>query len=374
MSTPLQHRARAANDLGFRLLSHLTNQKGETGENVFLSSMSVAIALAMTYNGASGGAREALHTILGVGESSLEDLNNANAALIDSLSALDPKVTIAIANSIWAAAGHTPAPEFARRIADQYAGKVANVDFSASEEAARVINEWVAKNTHGKISDLLTAGNVRNALLILVNAIYFKGTWTTPFDKDRTFEAPFTCGDGSQKPMPMMQQSGKWHYSDTEMFQGIVLPYGEGRVSMHVLLPKPHVSLAAFREYLTSERWHDWPRHAHQRRGSILLPRFKARSSKDLVDALAAIGGRGFTGPSFQEMGVGDLVIASVIHAAVLEVNEEGAEAAAATAVVMERSLPQNHFDMVVDRPFFFAICDQETGAILFSGWILNPE
>ncbi len=172
----------------------------------------------------------------------------------------------------------------------------------------------------------------------------------------------------------MMAQSGVWYYSETEMFQGIVLPYGERRVGMHVILPKPDVSLDTFQEYLTSERWNEWPRHARRMEGDVLLPRFKARYKKDLVEALVALGGKGFTGPAFPGMGVGDLIISAVIHEAFLEVNEEGAEAAAATAVVMTRSRPPDHFSMVVDRPFFCAICDQETGAILFMGWILNPE
>ncbi|MCP4549370.1 MAG: serpin family protein [bacterium] len=374
MRAPLTNRAKAGNDLGFRLLSHLAAAEDAAGKNVFLSSFSIAIALAMTYNGADGEAKEALSAILGLDDSNLEELNEANAAFLAMQDGLDPKVTLAIANSIWVATGLTLAPEFVRRIGDHYAGKVANLDFSAPVEAARVINEWVAKQTRGKIANLLSPPTVLDAIVILVNAIYFKGVWTNQFDKRYTSESVFTCADGRRKRLPMMAQSGIWHYSETEMFQGIVLPYGERRVGMHVLLPKPDVSLGTFQEHLTSERWKEWPWHARPSEGDFVLPRFKARYKENLVEALVALGGKGFKGPAFPGMGVGDLRISAVIHEAVLEVNEEGAEAAAATAVVMTRGGPSLRFSMVVDRPFFCAICDQETGAILFMGWILDPE
>ncbi len=375
MSTPLTNRAKAGNDLGFRLLSHLAATEDAAGKNVFLSSFSIAIALAMTYNGADGEAKEALNAILGLDDSSLEELNEANSAFLSMQDGLDPKMTLAIANSIWVATGLTLAPKFVRRIADHYAGKVANLDFSAPAEPVRMINEWVAKKTSGKIVDLLSPPTVLNAILVLVNAIYFKGVWTNQFDKNCTSERMFTCADGGRKRLPMMAQSGVWHYFETKMFQGIVLPYGERRVGMHVLLPKPDVSLDTSQEYLTSEHWNEWPWRAHPTEGDVVLPRFKVRYKEDLVEALVTLGGKGFTGPAFPGMGVGDLVISAVIHEAVLEVNEEGAEAAAATAVVMTRGgPPPRRFNMVVDRPFFCAICDQKTGAILFMGWILDPE
>ena len=374
MSIALKKRSDATNELGFRLLYHLA-AGDQAKENVFLSSFSISIALSMAYNGADGQAKQALNAILGLGDSSLADLNQANAAFLALQDGLDPKVTLAIANSIWVMAGQTLAPDFVQRVSDHYAGKLENLDFSEPVEAARVINGWVATETRGKISELVTPAALVDAILVLVNAIYFKGVWTNPFDERRTSEGSFTCADGQAKQLPMMVRGGSWHYSATDMYQGIVLPYGERRVGMHVILPKPGVSPASFQQYFTLDRWTEWLKQASPMDGDIVLPRFKARDAKNLTSALTDLGGEGFTGPAFPGMGVGDLGISSVIHEAVLEVNEEGAEAAAATAVVLSRGAPtSNRFSMVVDRPFFCAICDGHTGVILFMGWITNPE
>lgn len=375
MSKPIEKRANATNDLGFRLLFHLAATDDAAGKNIFLSSFSIAIALAMAYNGAVDEAKRALSSILGLGDSSLEELNETNAAFLALQDGLDPKVTLAIANSIWVATGQTLAPDFVQRVSHHYDGKIENLDFSKSDEAARVINGWVALKTDGKVSNLVSPSALSTAILVLVNAIYFKGIWTNQFDERRTSEREFNCADGQLKRLPMMVQRGTWRYSETKMYQGIVLPYGERRVGMHVILPKPDVALDSFQEYFTSRRWNEWLREARRMDGDISLPRFKARFSEDLTEALVALGGQGLTGPAFPGMGAGDLRISGVIHEAVLEVNEEGAEAMASTAVAIARGgPPPRRFSMVVDRPFFCAICDEETGAILFMGWILNPE
>ena len=375
MSELLKSRAEAADELGFRLLAYLSAAEKSEGGNVFLSSFSIAIALAMTYNGASGEAREALGALLGLDGLSLEALNEANAAFLAMSDGLDPKVALALANAIWVATGFDLAPEFVERMESQYAGKAASLDFSVPSEAARVINEWVAAQTHDKVQELLSPQDLSaDAILVLVNAIYFKGAWTHSFDKGSTSERAFICADGRRKQIPMMARSGDWQYSETDMFQGIVLPFGEGRVGMHVLLPKPEVPFEAFREHLTSERWREWPLAARPTHGRLVLPRFKACYNEDLVEALVALGGEGFRGPGFRGMGVGDLRVGVVAHEAVLEVDEEGAEAAAATAVVLSRGAPSPGFSMIVDRPFFCAIRDRETGVSLFMGWILDPE
>jgi serpin B len=373
MSTSLTNRAGAANDLGFRLLSYLTAAEDAAGKNVFLSPFSIAIALAMTFNGADGRAKEALNGLLALDGSSLKELNESNATFLAMRNTLD-RVTLAMANSIWVMTGYALAPAFVRTIADHYAGKVANQDFSVPEDAARVINQWVAKQTQEKIQNLLSPEHVKDAILVLVNATYFKGIWTNQFAKELTSKRIFTCADGSRKRLPMMRQSGTWRYSENETFQGIVLPYGERRVSMHLLLPKADVPLDTFQEYFNLERWKEWTLFAKPAEGHLLLPRFKARYKEDLVHALVSLGGEGFRGPAFPGMGVGDLRISAVIHEAVLEVDEEGSEAAATAAVRTPGGDLSHRFSMAVDRPFFSAICDQKTGVILFMGWVLDPE
>ena len=359
----------ANNDLGFRLLSQLVEQ--DVGKNVFLSSFSVAIALAMTYNGAEGKTKQAMAEVLGLTGLGLQEVNEANAAFMSMQDGLDPKVQLAIANSIWVGNGIELAPDFIRRIRDYYSGEVANIDFS-DPGAADIINRWVAGKTGEKIRELVTSGDVRSAILILINAIYFKGIWTSQFDEEKTEERAFTLLDGSRKQHPMMSQSGYYDYYENESFQAVSLPYGERRISMYVFLPKPTISIGEFQKALTTENWQQWMSRFHKMEGDVVLPRFKVEYGVDLLPNLVALGGGELAGVDFLSMGAGPLVISQVIHKTFVEVNEEGTEAAAATAVLMLMGIVQR-FSMIVDRPFFCAIRDNETGTLLFMGFVPDP-
>ena len=360
----------ANNKLGFELLSRLV--KNDVGENVFVSSFSVAIALAMTYNGAENQTKEAMADALGVAGLSLEEINTANAAFMSMQDGLDPKVELAIANSIWARLGIVLARDFIRRISDHYAGAVNNLDFG-DPSAAETINRWVSDKTHERIRQLVTPPLVFGSEVILVNAIYFKGIWTTQFAEENTKQGAFTLLDGSVKSCPMMSQSGHYEYYETETFQAVSLPYGERRVSMYVFLPKPTVPFRDFQTQLSVKTWQHWVSQFRVRKGDIVLPRFKLEYGKDILSALVDLGGGGLAGPDFLGMGAGPLVISHIILKTFLEINEEGTEAAAATAVVMARS-PTPRFSFEVDRPFFCAIRDNETGALLFMGYVVEPN
>ena len=362
-------RADASNDLGFRLLSQLVER--DSGKNVFLSPFSVAIALAMAYNGAEGRTKEALAKVLGFTGLGLERVNEATAAVMSMQDHLDSRVHLAIANSLWAPNGRELASDFIQRIEGYHRGEVANVDF-ADPAAADTINAWVAGKTNGKIKELVTPSMVASAILILINAIYFKGMWTLPFDEELTEEGPFALPDGSQKLCPMMSQSGHFDYTENESFQAISLPYGDRRARLVVILPRPTISTEEFQRTLTAENWRGWMSGLFEMEGDIVLPRFKVSYGTDLLPNLVALGGRELAGVDFLGMGAGPLVISRVIHKAFVEVNEEGTEAAAATALTMSMGLSYR-FSMVVDRPFFFAIRDTWTGALLFMGFVLDP-
>jgi len=338
---------------------------------VFLSSFTVAIALAMAYNGAEGKTKQAMAKVLGLTGLGLQEVNEANATFMSMQGGLDPKVQLAIANSIWACNGIELAPDFVRRIRDHYSGEVVNLDFS-DPGAADMINEWVASKTNEKIRELVTSGDVRSAILILINAVYFKGIWTTQFDEEKTEERAFTLLDGSRKRHPMMSQSGYYDYCENELFQAVSLPYGERRISMYVFLPKPTISTDRFLKALTVENWQQWMSRFHEMEGEVVLPRFRVEYGADILPNLVALGGGEFAGVDFLGMGAGPLVISKVIHKTFVEVNEEGTEAAAVTAVLMPTGLG-HRFSMVVDRPFFCAIRDNETGVLLFMGLVLDP-
>lgn len=366
--------AAANNDLGFRLLSGLIAKDAD--QNIFISSFSVAIALAMIYNGAEDKTKEVMAATLGLTGLSLQQINEANAAFTSMQQSLDPKVQLAIANSIWVRQGIEPSAEFIHRLATYYAGQVTSLNFGDSG-AADTINRWVAGKTHHKITQLVSADVVRPAIMLLINAIYFKGIWTTQFDPDRTRERAFILPDGSRKQHPVMFQSGHYDYYETQHFQAVSLPYGEGRISMYIFLPKPATSLREFQKDLTLDNWRNWMRRFRKKEGDIGLPRFKMEYGIDLLPILTAMGSREFAGEDFRGMGAGPLIISNIIHKTFVEVNEEGTEAAAATALAMTRSAMMMTFDkfrMVVDRPFFCAIQDNTTGALLFMGFILDPN
>lgn len=359
----------ASNDLGFRLLTQLAAT--EDGKNVFLSSFSAAIALSMAYNGAEGETKQALARLLGVDGLDLAEINEASTALMAMADGLGADVRLAIANSIWLRNGISASPNFIGRIVEHYRGQVASLDFTTME-AVKTINHWVSRETQGKIAELVTLNLIRDAILILINAIYFKGIWTNKFDAEKTSERPFTLPDGSQKSHPMMAQSGRYHYFENELCQAVSLPYGDGRVSMLLFLPRPTRSLDDFLRALTPENWSQWIAHFVQMKGSIVLPRFKVEYGTDLFPTLVELGGDALRAVDFLGMGAGPLMISHVIHKTFIEVNEEGTEAAAATAVLMTRSIEPS-FQMVMDRPFFCAIRDNETGMLLFIGVLNDP-
>jgi serine protease inhibitor len=368
----------AANtQFAFKLFAELT--KSNIEHNVFVSPASVALALGMAYNGARGETARAIARTLELGEMSLDALNRANAALLESLRTIDAHVALAIANSLWGQQGISFAPDFLSRNQDLYRAEIATLDFG-DPSAAATINAWVARNTGGKIETIVDQLD-RSAIMVLINAIYFKGSWAKAFDPRRTRQLPFTLPGGRQKQLPMMAQTGKFDYYALPGFQAISLPYGAGRASMYIVLPEQRSSLRAFRRELTHKSWESWLRHFRQSEGTIVLPRFKLAYESTLNDALTSLGmGMAFDRRAdFSGMfadGKPSATIDEVKHKTFVEVNEQGTEAAAATSIGMIRMTmsPQRNFSMIVDRPFFCAIRDNQTGTLLFLGTIVDPE
>jgi len=367
--------------LSFKLFRELL--KKQPNENIFISPASVAIALDMVYNGASGKTQQAIAETLELQGMSLQEINQGNAALKLTLSNPDPEVQISIANSLWAGEAEPFKPEFIEKIQHFYSAEVKNLNFGTSG-ASNIINDWVKENTNGKIDkivDEISSGTV----FVLLNAIYFKGTWKYEFPPEATKQQPFTLLNGTQKQHPMMfRQVSNLQYYQNEMFQAISLPYGEGRLSMYIFLPFKEVSLKTFYESLNAENWQKWlnqfdsPDKSGEHTGEILigLPRFKLEYSIELNDALKALGMEiAFQeGADFSAMTPSRLRIDLVKHKTFVEVNEEGTEAAAVTGVAITRGISDEMIEMIVDRPFFLVIRDNQTGTILFMGSIVEPE
>jgi serpin B len=357
----------------FKLFKEVLKQNSD--KNIFISPSSVAIALSLTYNGARGETQENMAKTLELQRMSRHEINQANARLRVTLENLDPNVQFSIANSIWAREGIHFHPDFVQKSKNFYKAKVMELNFNDSS-AASTINAWGKQSTNGKIDNIIDEVE-SDSILFLLNATYFKGSWTTPFSKDTTQERPFTLLDGTKKQHPLMFQSGNYKYHESEKFQAISLPYGEERLSMYIFLPNQGVSLQEFYESLSAENWESWMKQLSYQEGSIGLPRFKFEYDIVLNDVLKSLGmGIAFDAGKANFSGMqqtpSPLYIDEVKHKTFVEVNEEGTEAAAATSVVMEKEFVVP-FDMVADRPFFCTIQDNQTGTILFIGSIVEP-
>ncbi len=359
----------------FKLFSEILKQDGK--KNVFVSPSSVAIALSMAYNGANGETQQAIAQALEMQGMSLSDINQSNANLKTSLESSDPAVQLTIANSLWARKGVDFKPEFIQQNQAFYDAEVKSLDF-ADPSAPNQINGWVKKNTQGRISEIVDRINA-DQVMFLINAIYFKGKWMNEFDKSQTIDQPFTLANGHEKQHPMMSQRGEYRYTENQQFQAVSLPYGKGRTSLYVFLPKPNSNLAEFQKTLTAENWQAWMKTFGQREGSIHLPRFKMEYETQLKKSLSALGMGIAFDPSkadFSNLSTTPTRIDEVKHKTFVEVNEEGTEAAAVTSVGIRATsvrIEVAPFSMTVDRPFFCAIRDNKTGEILFMGAIVDP-
>ncbi len=368
----------ATNDFGFRLYRELAATEG----NIFFSPVSIELALGMAYNGARGSTRDAMARALGYGDLSLDAVNGANAQLLQLLANPDPKVDLYIANAVWARQGVTFDTGFMERCRTSFLAEPFTVDFK-NADAANQINAWVKGKTRDKINEIVSADAIREALMVLTNALYFKAGWTDAFPQGATTEAPFTTGDGSKVTVPLMHRSGSFEYTENEQVQMIRIPYQGQFVGMTVILPKPGITVASVAESLNGETWKTWSKSMTPQSGRLALPRFKTDFSTSLKPALSALGMGVAFDPSQADLnGIlppdatsERVYISDALHKTYLSVDEQGTEAAAATAVIIGiTSVPVDRFEMIVNRPFLLAITDKPTGVVLFLGSISKPR
>jgi serpin B len=271
-------------------------------------------------------------------------------------------------------------PVFLQRNKQFFGAEITNLDFNDPSSPSK-INSWVKDKTSGKIDKIIDQIDSM-AVLYLINAIYFKGAWADEFKKADTKDEPFKTAGADQPNVPMMHRSGSYRYVESEGFQAVSLPYGGGRVSMYVFLPSESSSLAEFQRSLTAQNWDQWMSRFVKTPGDLGLPRFKLEFEATLNDSLTSMGmGLAFDADRANFKGIADssdnISISRVKHKTYCDVNEEGTEAAAVTSVEMVATSamrPQKRFRMIVDRPFFFAIRDNETGTLLFMGSVVDPR
>ena len=363
---------------GFNLFNEI--RKTEQDKNIFISPFSVSLALAMTLNGAAGETEQAMTNTLQLQGLDSEAINVGYAGLRHTLLIADPKVTLAIANSLWTRQGVSFNQSFLQRNAQFFGAEISALDFT-DPRTVETINQWVDTNTNGKITKILDEIDPA-AVLFLINAIYFKGTWQREFDPSETQEGPFHLAKGDVKQVPMMRQERQYPYYRGENFQAISLAYGDGRMRMYIFLPDGESDLNSFLENLNAENWENWMSRFHGQDVSLVMPKFKLEYERNLNDTLKALGMDIAFAPNLADfsrmapletLGV-NLYIGEVLHKTFVEVNEEGTEAAAVTSVgVRATSVPPPPIPFTIDRPFFFAIRDNETKTVLFMGIVVEP-
>jgi serpin B len=367
----------------FGLYEFLAEQQG--GKNLFYSPYSISLALAMTYTGARGETEEQIADALAFSLPQ-DQLHSAFNALDQELArrgeGADGKdeegFRLNIANAIWGQEDYTFLDTFLDTLAVNYGAGLRVLDFAAAPEEARsTINEWVSEETEGKIENLIPRGVLGSLTrLVLTNAIYFNAAWAYPFEEGATSDGPFTRLSGDRVTVPMMRQTESFGYAKGDDYQVIELPYDGSEMSMVILLPDTG-RFEAFEDSLSAERLQAIMGDVTYRQVALTVPRFEFESSFGLNEALSELGmpaafseAADFSGMT----GSKALFISDVLHKAFVSVDEEGTEAAAATAVVMtESAMPEQPVELTADRPFVFLIRDIETGAILFVGRVLDP-
>jgi serpin B len=373
--------AAADNAFGFRLLKAV--QKTSPSGNIVLSPVGAALDLSMALNGAEGQTRQEMLAALSLSGLDLGAINAANAQLIKVIRTPAKNITSSVADSLWVDSRRaTLRPDYAKQTQAWYDAEMADLDFS-SPSAANRINSWASKETQGRISRVIDRIDPAD-LALLVNVVYFKGQWTHKFDKAQTQQRDFTLAGGSVKQVPRMAQSGHFDYFETPQMQAIRLSFGEGDLVMEVLLPAKSSSLGALEAELTLEHWTGWQAQYAPRSGKIELPRFELKSNYRLNEPLQTLGmKRAFHSEGAQLTGMfsaassqpsaGRFFISSVLQSTYWTVDEEGSEAAAATTTGIRTTAVVRPFQMNVDRPFFCAIEDRRSGALLFIGAIYDP-
>jgi len=374
----------ANNQFAINLFRYLRNDPENQEQNLFFSPLSISSALAITYEGARGTTAEEIQEVFHFpvdNATRREGFQDVNVGINSGNSGYSLKT----ANALWAEKTFPFLPEYTRIASQYYGATIKNLNFISQPDQSRAtINRWVADQTNDKIQNILPAGSITPLTrLVITNAIYFKGTWALQFDKSLTHDETFTIAPGNTVNVPMMQITGeqsRFKYAETGTFQAIEMPYSHKngkKLSMLVILPKEN-NLASVEGSLTAGTLSDLVHSMSEEQVPVYFPRFRLTTEYDLKNTLGSMGMPTAFSRSADLSGMDgkrDLYISDVIHKAYVDVNEEGTEAAAATAVTVNTlaiEIPAKEFR--ADHPFVFFIMDDDTGDILFMGHVINPD
>jgi serpin B len=366
----------ASNRFGFALLPKLEQQRRDA--NIFYSPLSMTLALSMAYNGAGGRTEQAMRRTLGLEKLTLEELNQASASLLEELTREDVALKLTIANSLWTRQGVTFSPDFLSRNQKFYKAGVSVLNF-ADPAGVATINDWVARSTNGKIPFIIDELGPDD-VLVLINAVYFKGAWTFPFAPSQTSDDVFYLPGGAQSQVPMMNKRDDLQCYSGEGVDAAVLPYGLLSAQMELFLPAAGTSITEFLRKFNHETYLRWKQSFSNGSVTLRLPRVKLQYSVELKPPLQRLGmGVAFTSAAdFRGMtSTEKVLISKVSHKATLELDEKGTEAAAVTSLVGRGTSggpPPPACTFIANRPFVVVITDRTSNVILFMGVVTNPQ
>jgi len=361
------------NQFAFQLFKKVASEKDS---NTFFSPVSISTALAMAYAGSRGETQKQMADVLhftGTQQQVASGFQSLQASLAQPASAA---YQLQVANALWAQQGAEFHPDFVSVMHTYYSGDFRRVDFAQTDQSLATINHWVADKTSGKIAQLLHPGDiVAHTRLVLTNAVYFKGSWTTAFDKNLTKPDTFTSGNGANQQVPFMHRTGYFRYALAGDLQILELPYRGGELSMLVLLPRAETKdpWAGF----TWAKLQQLQAQMTSTNVALSLPTFKVEARLSLAPTLSDMGMPDAFGQSADFSGMTEKekwLISAVVHEAVVDVNEKGTEAAAATGIAMYPTamLPTQPVVFRADHPFLYIIIHDPSDSILFLGRLSN--
>lgn len=361
------------NSFAFDIFKKVIAKSGES-ENIIISPLSVSCALSMALNGANGATRDAMLEALKVNGMSCDKINNSYKDLTKALLSVDKRVLITIANSVWTENNFVVKKPFSETLTNYYNTETNSFEISDPLAPAR-INSWIESKTNGLIRNMIQELK-SNTVMLLINAIYFKGKWKSEFKTENTVQGTFYKQGNVSAEVPVMIQSSDFGIYSGEGFDMAEFPYGQGNFVMDVILPDDRNGTDAIVSLLSSGNFNGWLNKMRTADANVLFPRFKYGFKKQLKDVLTDMGmGIAFTeNADFTNISDIDLLINEVIHQAFIETNEEGTEAAAATIVgIGTTSMPVAPIVFKIDHPFIYIIRETTSNSILFIGKVADP-
>ena len=367
--------ANATTNFAFDFFKTLqTDPQADAKENIFVSPLSLHIALGMLVNGATQETKNEIIDALKANNISLEDLNIAYKKLLTELPQADPKVKMALANAIFYKNSFNVLPTFFTEIQNNFNAQITGLPFNPSDAA--IINQWASDHTNGKIKKILDTIHP-DLVMLLMNALYFKGDWSKKFDTKRTADANFNLEKGS-KLVKMMTQKDSFQYAVQPNFTALQMPYGNGQFTATLLLPNENSSIKTLMNDFTSEKWNALQNALQTRNITIQIPKFKLEQEFKLENSMQKMGIiRAFNDKTAELKKINEtakLYVDFIQQNTYLAVDEEGTEAAAVTTIGIGVTSAPQELSFICNRPFGIIISEKTSNTILFMGRIMNPS